>query len=160
MCVRNQLLHVEQHLLLFFLPFFLETDLIPACATFLSCLFLRLEIGIVIGIGINVIFLLYASARPSVHVEKVTVSDSIFLSLQTRLTVFFSDYFRLWLFVDNTRQESGISLCWVREVGCVEGWGEAGLELNTCSYWCQTYTGCWFYSSEGERRNNIIDSHF
>lgn len=51
-----------------------ETDLIPATATFLSCLFLRLEIGIVIGIGINVIFLLYASARPSVHVEKVTVS--------------------------------------------------------------------------------------
>ncbi|XP_018575202.1 sodium-independent sulfate anion transporter-like [Anoplophora glabripennis] len=52
-----------------------KTDLIPAVATFLSCLFLRLEIGIVIGIGINVIFLLYATARPSVHVEKVTGSS-------------------------------------------------------------------------------------
>ncbi|KAJ8984676.1 hypothetical protein NQ317_015767 [Molorchus minor] len=51
-----------------------KTDLIPAIATFLSCLFLRLEIGIVIGIGINVVFLLYATARPSVHVEKVTGS--------------------------------------------------------------------------------------
>ncbi|KAJ8944651.1 hypothetical protein NQ314_009413 [Rhamnusium bicolor] len=51
-----------------------KTDLIPAIATFLSCLFLRLEIGIVIGIGINVIFLLYATARPSVLVEKVTES--------------------------------------------------------------------------------------
>ncbi|KAJ8915141.1 hypothetical protein NQ315_000393 [Exocentrus adspersus] len=49
-----------------------KTDLIPALATFLSCLFLRLEIGIVIGIGINLIFLLYASARPTVQVEKVT----------------------------------------------------------------------------------------
>lgn len=52
---------------------FAETDLIPAFATFLSCLFLRLELGIVVGIAINVVFLLYASARPSVNVEKVTV---------------------------------------------------------------------------------------
>ncbi|XP_018331553.1 sodium-independent sulfate anion transporter [Agrilus planipennis] len=52
-----------------------KTDLIPACATFLSCLFLRLELGIVIGIGINVLFLLYASARPSVTVEKATSSS-------------------------------------------------------------------------------------
>lgn len=49
-----------------------KTDLIPAFATFLSCLFLRLELGIVIGIAINLVFLLYASARPSVLVEKVT----------------------------------------------------------------------------------------
>ncbi|CAG2059190.1 unnamed protein product [Timema podura] len=49
-----------------------KLDLIPAIATFLSCLFIRLELGIVIGIGINILFLLYASARPSVHVEKVT----------------------------------------------------------------------------------------
>ncbi|KAK7870326.1 hypothetical protein R5R35_003714 [Gryllus longicercus] len=48
-----------------------KIDLIPAFATFLSCLFIRLELGIVIGIGINVVFLLYASARPSVKVEKV-----------------------------------------------------------------------------------------
>ncbi|PNF43809.1 hypothetical protein B7P43_G07766, partial [Cryptotermes secundus] len=47
-----------------------KVDLIPAFATFLSCLFIRLELGIVIGIGINVLFLLYASARPSVRVEK------------------------------------------------------------------------------------------
>jgi len=47
-----------------------KLDLIPAFATFLSCLFIRLELGIVIGIGINVLFLLYASARPTVRVEK------------------------------------------------------------------------------------------
>lgn len=47
-----------------------KMDLIPAVATFFSCLLIRLELGIVIGIGINVLFLLYASARPSVHVEK------------------------------------------------------------------------------------------
>ncbi|KAG8259057.1 hypothetical protein J6590_019534 [Homalodisca vitripennis] len=47
-----------------------KMDLIPAAATFISCLLIRLELGIVIGISINVIGLLYASARPSVHVEK------------------------------------------------------------------------------------------
>ena len=50
-----------------------ESDLIPACTTFVCCLFLRLEIGIVVGVGINLIFLLYATARPSVNVEKVSV---------------------------------------------------------------------------------------
>ncbi|XP_054282437.1 sodium-independent sulfate anion transporter-like [Macrosteles quadrilineatus] len=48
-----------------------KMDLIPAAATFLSCLLIRLELGIVIGISINVIFLLYASARPSVNVERL-----------------------------------------------------------------------------------------
>ncbi|XP_067006356.1 sodium-independent sulfate anion transporter [Anabrus simplex] len=52
-----------------------KLDLIPAFATFLSCLFIRLELGIVIGISINVLFLLYASARPTVKVEKVTSSS-------------------------------------------------------------------------------------
>lgn len=51
-----------------------KTDVIPAGATFIFCLFFRLEVGIVIGIGINVIFLLYASARPTVQIEKVKVS--------------------------------------------------------------------------------------
>ncbi|XP_076248303.1 sodium-independent sulfate anion transporter [Calliopsis andreniformis] len=49
-----------------------KIDLIPAIATFLCCLFIRLELGIVIGIGINVLFLLYASARPSLRVHKDT----------------------------------------------------------------------------------------
>ncbi|XP_025414035.1 sodium-independent sulfate anion transporter-like isoform X2 [Sipha flava] len=47
-----------------------KIDLIPAFATFLCSLLIRLEIGIVVGIAINVIILLYTLARPSVHVEK------------------------------------------------------------------------------------------
>lgn len=75
--------------------FFLETDLIPAGATFLSCLFLRLELGIVIGIGINVISLLYASARPSVNVEKATVSVSQIINNKLMLTQLIAEHFRL-----------------------------------------------------------------
>ncbi|XP_050432630.1 sodium-independent sulfate anion transporter-like [Adelges cooleyi] len=47
-----------------------KIDLIPAFATFLCSLLIRLEVGIVVGIAINVIILLYTLARPRVHVEK------------------------------------------------------------------------------------------
>ncbi|KAI4501430.1 hypothetical protein M0802_003307 [Mischocyttarus mexicanus] len=49
-----------------------KIDLVPAIVTFLCCLFVRLELGIVIGIGVNLLFLLYASARPSLRVQKAT----------------------------------------------------------------------------------------
>ncbi|XP_077257214.1 sodium-independent sulfate anion transporter isoform X2 [Temnothorax americanus] len=49
-----------------------KIDLIPAVTTFLCCLFIRLELGIVIGIGVNLLFLLYASARPTLRVHKAT----------------------------------------------------------------------------------------
>ncbi|CAB0038959.1 unnamed protein product [Trichogramma brassicae] len=47
-----------------------ENRLDPGVVTFLCCLLLQLEIGIVVGIGINLLFLLYGSARPSIRVGK------------------------------------------------------------------------------------------
>ncbi|XP_030762975.1 sodium-independent sulfate anion transporter-like [Sitophilus oryzae] len=49
-----------------------KTDLIPAIATFIACLFTRLEIGIGLGVAINLAFLLYATARPTIDIEKIT----------------------------------------------------------------------------------------
>ncbi|KAE9537594.1 hypothetical protein AGLY_006617 [Aphis glycines] len=70
-----------------------KIDLIPAFATFLCSLLIRLEVGIVVGIAINVIILLYTLARPSIHVEKQKVSklskhDTLIMSLylHSRLT--------------------------------------------------------------------------
>ncbi|XP_018330805.1 sodium-independent sulfate anion transporter isoform X2 [Agrilus planipennis] len=51
-------------------------DLVPTFATFVLCLAIGVEIGILIGVGINIIFLLYPSARPTIHVEKKTIVDS------------------------------------------------------------------------------------
>lgn len=51
-----------------------ELDIIPAVVTFGACLLTRLELGIVIGIAVNLMFLLYASARPSVKVTTAVVS--------------------------------------------------------------------------------------
>lgn len=47
-----------------------KLDLIPLFATFFACLFLGLEYGIVIGVGINLLFILYPSARPPVKIEE------------------------------------------------------------------------------------------
>lgn len=54
-----------------------KIDIIPAVVTFGSCLMLRLELGIVIGIGVNLLFLLYASARPSVKVTRATSASGV-----------------------------------------------------------------------------------
>jgi len=52
---------------------FTESDLIPGLATFVACLALPLEIGILVGIGLNMAFILYHAARPKLSVEILTV---------------------------------------------------------------------------------------
>lgn len=59
---------------IFYLFVLLGKDLIPAFATFLLCLTLGVEYGILVGVGVNIVLLLYPSARPSLHVEKNKVS--------------------------------------------------------------------------------------
>lgn len=67
-----------------------ETDLIPGLAAFFACLVLPLQIGILVGIGINIVFILYHAARPKLRVEKLTVcfhKPNIFLKYVGCLTV-------------------------------------------------------------------------
>lgn len=56
------------------LIFSLEKDLIPALVTFLSCLFVGVELGILIGILVDLAILIYFSARPHIVVEQRNVS--------------------------------------------------------------------------------------
>lgn len=60
-----------------------ETDLIPGLAAFFACLVFPLEIGILFGIGINIVFILYHAARPKIRIEYLAVSKT-FLSLVVR----------------------------------------------------------------------------
>jgi len=46
-----------------------RVDLIPAFVTFFLCLFWALEYGILIGVGVQTVFILYNAARPSVVIE-------------------------------------------------------------------------------------------
>ncbi|XP_029039360.2 sodium-independent sulfate anion transporter [Osmia bicornis bicornis] len=52
-----------------------KKDLIPMFVTFLFCLIIGVEYGILLGVGTNLVFLLYPSARPTVHVDKYTTNS-------------------------------------------------------------------------------------
>ncbi|CAK9814457.1 Sodium-independent sulfate anion transporter [Anthophora plagiata] len=54
-----------------------KSDLIPGLGTFIACLVLQLEIGILCGIGINILFILYHAARPKISVEKLATRHGI-----------------------------------------------------------------------------------
>lgn len=53
---------------------FLELDLIPGVGTFVLCLTLPIELGILTGVVVNIIFILYHAARPKFSVEMLKVS--------------------------------------------------------------------------------------
>ncbi|EDW67582.1 sodium-independent sulfate anion transporter [Drosophila virilis] len=52
-----------------------KTDLIPGLGAFFACLVLPLQLGILVGIGINVIFILYQAARPKLRIETLSTPD-------------------------------------------------------------------------------------
>ncbi|XP_063235375.1 sodium-independent sulfate anion transporter-like isoform X2 [Bacillus rossius redtenbacheri] len=47
-----------------------KRDLVPALVTFVACLGLGVEVGILVGIAVDVCFLVYFNARPKVAVER------------------------------------------------------------------------------------------
>ncbi|XP_021915006.1 sodium-independent sulfate anion transporter-like isoform X2 [Zootermopsis nevadensis] len=48
-------------------------DLIPMAVTFIACLGIGLDYGMLLGIGVNLMFILYSSARPKVQVRNLTI---------------------------------------------------------------------------------------
>ncbi|CAG9773668.1 unnamed protein product [Ceutorhynchus assimilis] len=52
-----------------------KSDLFLGFATFIACLVLPLELGILIGIGLNVLFILYHAARPKISIEKLSTNE-------------------------------------------------------------------------------------
>ncbi|XP_075973645.1 sodium-independent sulfate anion transporter [Anticarsia gemmatalis] len=60
-----------------------RADLVPAFATFALCLSVGVELGILAGVAVNVILLLYPSARPQLEAEIVTNSSGFSYVLVT-----------------------------------------------------------------------------
>ncbi|XP_004521359.1 sodium-independent sulfate anion transporter [Ceratitis capitata] len=59
-----------------------RTDLIPYFVAFIACLVMPLELGILSAIGVNLLFILYHSARPKVRLETLETKDGLkFLKL-------------------------------------------------------------------------------
>ncbi|KAH8340585.1 hypothetical protein KR059_001670 [Drosophila kikkawai] len=74
-----------------------RSDLVPGVGTFVACLVLPLEWGILIGVGLNVIFILYHAARPKLTTELLTTQSGVEYSMITpdRCLIFPSvDYVR------------------------------------------------------------------
>lgn len=71
-------------------------DTIPLLATIFSCLLIGLEIGILIGVAVNLVMLLISSSSPDVELEHHTIGEHELLVLTPSQSLNFSsaDYFR------------------------------------------------------------------
>ncbi|XP_018794273.1 PREDICTED: sodium-independent sulfate anion transporter-like [Bactrocera latifrons] len=54
-----------------------RTDLIPGLGAFIACIVLPIQIGILVGMTINVVFILYSAARPKLRIETLEASNGI-----------------------------------------------------------------------------------
>lgn len=48
-----------------------KADLIPGLSCFIACLALPIEYGILVGIGLNILSILYHAARPKIHMDQL-----------------------------------------------------------------------------------------
>lgn len=71
-------------------------DVLPIIVTLLSCLFIGLEEGILIGVAVNLILLLYSTSRPTIKMESLTIDDHALLIFTPNQSLIFSsaDFFR------------------------------------------------------------------
>ncbi|XP_059472338.1 sodium-independent sulfate anion transporter [Neocloeon triangulifer] len=84
-----------------------KLDLIPGLGTFIFCLGIKLEIGIIVGVGINILFILYQAARPKISMERLFTRDGAEYIMLTpdRCLIFPSvDYVRNLVTKHGTRQ--------------------------------------------------------
>ncbi|XP_063231707.1 sodium-independent sulfate anion transporter-like [Bacillus rossius redtenbacheri] len=73
-----------------------KLDLVPFFATFAGCLFLSLDYGILVGALIDVSYILYKSARPSMHVKRLKAGsqDMMLVRMEQGLTYPSAEFFR------------------------------------------------------------------
>uniref|UniRef100_A0A1B6C3Z6 STAS domain-containing protein n=2 Tax=Clastoptera arizonana TaxID=38151 RepID=A0A1B6C3Z6_9HEMI len=63
-------------------------NLVPALSTFLACLCVGVEIGLLVGIVVDLVFLLYYNARPKMSIERVG-SSPVYWLIQPRGALLF-----------------------------------------------------------------------
>ncbi|XP_046733753.1 sodium-independent sulfate anion transporter-like isoform X1 [Diprion similis] len=87
-----------------------KKDLIPALGTFLACLFVGVELGILIGVAIDVVILIYFNARPHITVEQKNQSEPAYVTIQPGGALFFPaiDHLREKLTKNLSQDENSI----------------------------------------------------
>lgn len=73
-----------------------KIDIIPFFATLISCLLLGLEYGMLIGIGINLCFVLYLTSRPKIanRVQRIHTSDVLIVTPDQNLVYSSAEYLK------------------------------------------------------------------
>ncbi|EFN81292.1 sodium-independent sulfate anion transporter [Harpegnathos saltator] len=76
-----------------------KRDLIPAFVTFLACLFAGVELGIVIGVTIDLAILIYLNARPAIYIEYRNTAAASYVLVRPSAGLLFPavDYLRTYL---------------------------------------------------------------
>uniref|UniRef100_A0AAG5CNA4 STAS domain-containing protein n=1 Tax=Anopheles atroparvus TaxID=41427 RepID=A0AAG5CNA4_ANOAO len=71
-------------------------DIVPFLVTVVACLFLGLEVGMVVGIAVNLCFPLYLASRPRINHRLMNVNDTTVLIVRPDSDLAFSsaEYFR------------------------------------------------------------------
>ncbi|XP_014240670.1 sodium-independent sulfate anion transporter-like [Cimex lectularius] len=65
-------------------------DIIPMFATFITCLLIGVELGILIGVGINIALLLFYSAKPNIKTEKSQSENGIeYMCVKPNSSIYF-----------------------------------------------------------------------
>ncbi|XP_054007731.1 sodium-independent sulfate anion transporter-like [Hylaeus anthracinus] len=76
-----------------------KRDLIPTFATFFACLFAGVELGILIGVTIDLAILIYFNARPTIYIEYTNTPTSSYTLVRPSAGLLFPavDYLRIYL---------------------------------------------------------------
>ncbi|XP_059047263.1 sodium-independent sulfate anion transporter-like [Achroia grisella] len=85
-----------------------RADLVPAFATFALCLTVGVELGILAGVAVNVMFLLYPSARPQLEAEIITnASDLKYLLVTVGNSLYFPGVEYIRQYVERAAKKKG-----------------------------------------------------
>lgn len=95
----SNLFHFVYDYILNFILLISEIDLLPLFVTLIACLFLGLDLGIIVGVGLNLVFILQKTARPKISYDhKVLGTQEILLVTPDQSLCFSSsEYFRSYL---------------------------------------------------------------
>ncbi|XP_030081313.1 sodium-independent sulfate anion transporter [Drosophila hydei] len=102
-----------------------KRDLFPFVVTIVTCLFWSLEYGIVCGILANLIYILYSSARPQVHItlEKINGHEVALVDVKQKLDYASAEYLKEKVVAFINEQDCKIHLVVIK-----------GQEINSIDY--------------------------
>lgn len=84
-----------------------KLDIVPFLGTFLVSLWKGLELGILVGVGINIMFVLYESSRPKLNLinKKIDETEIIYVSPSRNIVYSSAEYFKTKIFEASLREE-------------------------------------------------------